>query len=726
MLFLILSCLIANTGMAVSPICQVEINPPKAVVQIGDSFSANCSTSSDQAAGMGWESSNGGTALTPGVSVLQLNIKSVTDWRLEPMCFLNLKNADQCFETLAVTVYKTPDSVFMSHPSPTGPMKEAENYSIECEVFNVAPIRNLSIQWHKGNEVFFTDTFDVRSVYPFNVTSISNLTAHRDDHGALIWCEAKMNFDAFGPNLPSIMSEPHELNVLYPPTFASPANETLEIPAGRKFTLNCSATGNPIPAYSWHFPNPIQLMKENRHPNESTLNPSYELPGTYSCTAANTQGSRTKYFTVVEPPRNYTTLAALVGGFLALGVLLAIVGVLFVTKQGVFSFNKDGHHKGRPTSSEPICVGLTSYTLLRHHRSCLLRFHKAWSSEATGDEPGVQFPAEKPSLAKLDFSLSGLNRQCSAESNMGNNFLQWIVTLCMIRSVSGEGCSLILKPSRVVVGFGESVSVSCEAVRPVRVLGWESAISATHTLQDLSVQWKVDSLIDWIEEPICYGVFFTAPRQCEEKLNLVLYKTPDSVSIRTVNHTGAMVEGKEYQLLCEVQNIAPVQYLTLRWYKGQSEVYNHSFSELTSSSPVQVSSILMVTPTKAENGVQYRCVAVLELGPEGPQPPPTVTSEPLDASVHFPPTFLTPETEVVDHVPNSEITLNCTATGNPAPVYSWQSSQPIQERMANEAVLTSSSLLPGTYTCTAANTLEKKSKQFIVKAKTTGRRELCV
>lgn len=109
---------------------------------------------------------------------------------------------------------------------------------------------------------------------------------------------------------------------------------------------------------------------------------------------------------------------------------------------------------------------------------------------------------------------------------------------------------------------------------------------------------------------------------------------PDSVSIRPVNHTGPMMEGKEYQLLCEVQNIAPVQYLTLRWYRGPTEVYNHSFADLTSSSPVQVSSVLMIAPTKAENGVQYRCVAVLELGPEGPQPPPTVTSEPLNASVY--------------------------------------------------------------------------------------------
>lgn len=103
----------------------------------------------------------------------------------------------------------------------------------------------------------------------------------------------------------------------------------------------------------------------------------------------------------------------------------------------------------------------------------------------------------------------------------------------MCVSVSGEGCSLVLKPSRVVVAFGEPVSVSCEALRPVRVLGWESALSVAHTQHDMSVQWKVESLIDWIEEPICYGVFFTAPRQCEEKLNLVLYSesTPVFFSI---------------------------------------------------------------------------------------------------------------------------------------------------------------------------------------------------
>lgn len=117
-------------------------------------------------------------------------------------------------------------------------------------------------------------------------------------------------------------------------------------------------------------------------------------------------------------------------------------------------------------------------------------------------------------------------------------------------------------------------------------------------------------------------------------LCVICIETPDSVSIRHVDHSGPMVEGKEYQLLCEVQNIAPVQYLSLKWYRGDTMVYNHSFSELTSSSPVQVSSILVIIPTRAENGAHYRCVAELELGPEGPQPAPSVTSEPLNASVY--------------------------------------------------------------------------------------------
>uniref|UniRef100_A0A671SE66 Hemicentin-1-like n=1 Tax=Sinocyclocheilus anshuiensis TaxID=1608454 RepID=A0A671SE66_9TELE len=267
-----------------------------------------------------------------------------------------------------------------------------------------------------------------------------------------------------------------------------------------------------------------------------------------------------------------------------------------------------------------------------------------------------------------------------------------------------DSCSLEISPSRVVVKFGDPVSVSCVASRPVRVLGWESVIAASHTQNDLSVQWRVDSLTYWIEEPICYGVFFTAPRQCEERLNLVLYNKPDSVSISLVNHSSPVVEGREYQLQCEVQNVAPVQYLVLRWYRGKTEVYNHSFSELSPATPVQVSSTLLIVPNRADDGAQYRCEAQLELGAEGPQPPPTVQSEVLNIAVQC--------------SEDSETVLDCTAEGNPPPVYVWTSSN-LQEK-ADQPVLRAATLSPGVYTCIASNILGKKSKQFVIKHKSKG------
>ncbi|XP_001920347.3 vascular cell adhesion protein 1 [Danio rerio] len=301
---------------------------------------------------------------------------------------------------------------------------------------------------------------------------------------------------------------------------------------------------------------------------------------------------------------------------------------------------------------------------------------------------------------------------------MKNNLLCFL-GLSIIGIVSGDSCSLEISPPRAVVKFGDPVTVSCVASRPVRVLGWESIIAASHTQHDLSVQWRVDSLTDWIEEPICYGVFFTAPRQCEEKLNLVLYKKPDSVSISLVNHSSPVVEGREYQLQCEVHNVAPVQYLVLRWYREQTEVYNHSFSELTPATPVQVSSTLLIVPNRAEDGAQYRCEAELQLGPEGPQPPPTVLSPSLNIAVHYPPDFRSPKEEQLEVSEGSEVVLDCTAEGNPLPVYIWTSPN-LQEKADDQPVLKDASLSPGVYTCTASNILGKKSKQFVIKHKSKG------
>ncbi|XP_056143562.1 hemicentin-1 [Lampris incognitus] len=731
----------------------LELSPPSVVVRYGDPVTINCSTSSTDGQGMGWEASVGGTALEKGTTFVIWTVKALEEWTVAPACYITLQNGRQHVEMPPVTLYKMPDKVSVSQPLPLGPMAEGFMHRLHCEISEVAPLKNLVVTWHKGNEVVKKESYDSPVKTPLNASSTYNFFPRREDNGAQMFCKAQMNLGPLGPSpSPMMSSEPHDMLVYYPPTLLDPEPETLDLAVSNTVVLNCTAVGNPTPAYSWSPPSATQGKMED----QAVLSSSSLPQGTYNCTTSNAAGNSTKQFIVIKTPggRPGTTAGILV----ALLVPTFVICVYVVYRKKIRDVVLLCLHNVHTDKGTKALSHVSPNLILRVLVKVSVKKNRQLDANDSLYNPnpvlGGPAPVTFPSLRVLTPTRgpqksTGMKEEaplfrhsplfgCQARSGrnflslplaasgrfpartMADNWLKWIAALCMAACVSAEGCSLLLKPSRVVVGFGEPVAVSCEAVRPVRVLGWESAVGSAHTQRDQSVQWKVDSLIDWIEEPICYGVFFTAPRQCEEKLNLVLYKTPDSLSIRPVNHTGPMLEGREYQLLCEVHNIAPVQYLTLRWYRGQAEVYKHSFTDLTPPSPVQVSSILMVTPTRDDDGVQYRCVAELDLGPEGPRPPPTVASEPLNASVYYPPTFLSSEPEMLNLVVGAEITLNCTAWGNPAPTYSWQLPHPTPENTDHQAVLTSSSLLPGTYTCTASNQLGKQRKQFIIKAKSKG------
>lgn len=105
------------------------------------------------------------------------------------------------------------DTVSMSQPTETGSMVEGQKYRMQCDVTNVAPARNLTVQWHKGNKIIYEDTFTEASSAPVNKSSIFELTAHRDDNGTSVWCEAKLNFPQSEPNL-SLPSKQRMVTVL--------------------------------------------------------------------------------------------------------------------------------------------------------------------------------------------------------------------------------------------------------------------------------------------------------------------------------------------------------------------------------------------------------------------------------------------------------------------------------------------------------------------------------
>uniref|UniRef100_A0A4W5RTV9 Ig-like domain-containing protein n=1 Tax=Hucho hucho TaxID=62062 RepID=A0A4W5RTV9_9TELE len=77
----------------------------------------------------------------------------------------------------------------------------------------------------------------------------------------------------------------------------------------------------------------------------------------------------------------------------------------------------------------------------------------------------------------------------------------------------------------------------------------------------------------------------------------------------------------------------------------------------------------MIIPGRDDDGAQYKCRAELDLGPEGPQPHPTVTSKPLTITVHYAPKFnCIDQYEVTE---NENHNLTCTVDANPSSKITW-------------------------------------------------------
>lgn len=94
-----------------------------------------------------------------------------------------------------------------------------------------------------------------------------------------------------------------------------------------------------------------------------------------------------------------------------------------------------------------------------------------------------------------------------------------------------------------------------------------------------------------------------------------------------------MVEGETCQFTCDVPNIAPVQNLTVKWYKGDAMIHEDTFKNVgAGKKPVNQSPVLNFTATRQDNGLTVRCEAHLDLRPNGPQL--NASSQELKVTVH--------------------------------------------------------------------------------------------
>lgn len=92
-----------------------------------------------------------------------------------------------------------------------------------------------------------------------------------------------------------------------------------------------------------------------------------------------------------------------------------------------------------------------------------------------------------------------------------------------------------------------------------------------------------------------------------------------------------MLEGKNYELECDLRDVAPVQNLRVTWFTGNRSLHTQTFDE-SSVTPVNVTSILNITAEKTLNGERLGCRAELDLGSLEPefQPLPKSLDTPLN------------------------------------------------------------------------------------------------
>ncbi|XP_052407202.1 hemicentin-1 isoform X8 [Carassius gibelio] len=283
--------------------------------------------------------------------------------------------------------------------------------------------------------------------------------------------------------------------------------------------------------------------------------------------------------------------------------------------------------------------------------------------------------------------------------------------LCFSQIAGAQAeCPVQLSQQRVVVRYGGSVAVNCSTSVSHKGMGWEASEGAVAMTRDSLITWRVSNLTEWEIKPYCY---INHKEQCQVELPVIIYKTPDNVSISIVKHRRTMIAGRQYQLQCDVQNVAPVHNLTVKWYKGQTLLNQTTFTE-DSKTPVNVNPSVLIRPDRDDDGAQYRCEAELDLGAEGPQYPPNKTSDFLSITVYFKP--IINETKLPSVVPvfrgcSKEIV--CEAEGNPKPTISWILGT--NDIVYNET-LTISESTPEYVSCVAENsvgTTTRKVKVFI-------------
>lgn len=336
---LLLVQLLLPPPLGADPQCSLLLDPQRMLVPFGEAgHRASCAPAPGQAgrlASLHWRA--GGATLAGDT----WSADGLTDWEAAPLCSASFTGPRAtCQRALDLTLYKSPDDVSV-RPPPSAAWLENTRVTLHCDIVNVAPARNLTVRWYRGNQTMTSEVVESLRVTgcrpdarclpervrtPLNVTSAFSLTLSRELSGAQLRCEAELLLAGARRRLRT-SSAPLNLTVYYKPSIKS-ENQASAVPLfhGHPELLRCEADGAPPPQIRW-------LFEPELRPNLTARGLLVSQPGLYTCNATNAAGSASRRVEVLHK----VDYLPLIAGFVA--VTVVIISVIFVFIYSIYYKN---------------------------------------------------------------------------------------------------------------------------------------------------------------------------------------------------------------------------------------------------------------------------------------------------------------------------------------------------------------------------------------------------